>query len=139
MDIYMKCAINEARESEKNGDIPVGAVIVKDNKIIARAHNEKELKNNAIKHAEILAIEKACDVIGNWHLDECVLYTTMEPCMMCSGAIVQSRIKKVVYGVENKKFGYAELLNNKYKVECILYDENNEIIKMLKSFFEQRR
>lgn len=139
MDKYMELAINEAKISEKNGDIPVGAVIVKDNKIISSAHNEKEVRKNAIKHAEILAIERACDVLGSWHLDDCVLYTTMEPCLMCSGAIVQSRIKKIIYGVDNSKFGYSELLKNKYKVHCLMYDKNEEIIKMLKNFFEQRR
>lgn len=139
MDRYMRKAIEEAYISENNGDIPVGAVIVKDDKIISYAHNEKELQQNAVKHAEVLAIEKACNKMKTWHLDDCTLYTTMEPCLMCSGAVVQSRIKKVVFGIENEKFGYSELLSSKYKIECIKEDENGEILKMIKNFFEQRR
>ena len=139
MKNYMNIAIDEAKKSLKNGDIPVGALIIRNNKIISRAHNEKELQQNAVKHAEVLAIEKACNKMKTWHLDDCTLYTTMEPCLMCSGAVVQSRIKKVVFGIKNEKFGYSELLSSKYKIECIKEDENGEILKMIKKFFEQRR
>ena len=139
MDIYMNMAIEEAIKSLSNEDIPVGAIIVKNNKVISFAHNEKELLNDATKHAEILAIERACNKLNTWHLDDCVLFTTMEPCMMCSGAIIQSRIKKVIYGVENIKFGYSKVLSEKYKIECIKYENNKYIIELLKKFFKERR
>ena len=139
MDIYMNMAIEESIKSLSNEDIPVGAIIVKNNKVISFAHNEKELLNDATKHAEILAIERACNKLNTWHLDDCILITTMEPCMMCSGAIVQSRIKKIIYGVENEKFGYSKLLTEKYKVECIKYQDNKQIIELLRNFFKERR
>lgn len=139
MNEYMNVAIEEAKQSLNNEDIPVGAVIIKNWEIISKAHNEKELKKDATKHAEILAIERACNKLNTWHLDDCVLITTMEPCMMCSGAIVQSRIKKVIYGVENEKFGYSKLLTEKYKVECIKYSDNEQIIELLRNFFKERR
>ena len=139
MNEYMNIAIEEAKQSLNNEDIPVGAVIIKDWEIISTAHNEKELKKDATKHAEILAIERACNKLNTWHLDDCVLITTMEPCMMCSGAIVQSRIKKIIYGVENEKFGYSKLLTEKYKVECIKYSDNEQIIELLRNFFKERR
>ena len=139
MDKYMNIAIEEAMKSLKNGDIPVGAVIIKDWEIISAAHNEKELRNDVTKHAEILAIERACEKLNTWHLDDCVLISTMEPCMMCSGAIVQSRIKKIIYGVENEKFGYSELLIEKYKIECIKLGNNKRIIELLRNFFKEKR
>lgn len=136
---YMNVAFEEALKSLDNGDIPVGAIILKDNKIISAAHNEKELRKDATKHAEILAIERACNKLNTWHLDDCVLMTTMEPCMMCSGAIIQSRIKKIIYGVDNEKFGYSKELIEKYKVECVKYNNNEHIIDLLKKFFQERR
>ena len=139
MNDYMKIAIEEAKKSLKNEDIPVGALIIKDNIIISKAHNEKELQKDATKHAEILAIERACNKLKTWHLEDCVLMTTMEPCLMCSGAIVQSRIKKIIYGVDNEKFGYSKLLTEKYKIECIKYNDNEEIIELLRNFFKERR
>ena len=139
MNDYMKIAIEEAKESLKNEDIPVGALIIKDNIVISKAHNEKELQKDATKHAEILAIERACNKLKTWHLEDCVLMTTMEPCLMCSGAIVQSRIKKIIYGVDNEKFGYSKLLTEKYKIECIKYNDNEEIIELLRNFFKERR
>ena len=85
----MKLAMKEATKAYKNGDVPVGAVIVKNNKVIAKAHNMKEKNKSAIKHAEIIVIEKACKKVKNWHLNDCELYVTLEPCMMCCGAIIQ--------------------------------------------------
>ena len=96
---YLKIAYKEALKAYKKGDIPVGCVIVKKNKIVAKAYNKKEKNNIATYHAEILAINKACKKLKTWHLDDCILYTTMEPCIMCSGAIIQSRIKKIVYSI----------------------------------------
>lgn len=139
MQEYMKIAIMEAKKSLENEDIPVGAIIIKNNKIIARAHNEKEHLNVATRHAEMIAIEKACMQLNTWHLDGCILVTTMEPCMMCCGAIIQSRIKKIIYGVHNEKYGCCKLLDKKYKIECSKYDIDNDIIIMLKEFFKERR
>ncbi|MBQ9318284.1 MAG: nucleoside deaminase [Bacilli bacterium] len=139
MQEYMNVAIFEARKSLEKEDIPVGAIIIKNNQIIAQAHNEKEYMNIATKHAEIIAIEKACDKLKTWYLDDCILVTTMEPCMMCCGAIIQARIKKVIYGVRNEKYGCCSLLNEKYKIECCKYEDDKEIIKMLRNFFKERR
>ena len=139
MDELMSIAIEEARKSLINEDIPVGALIIHNNIIISQAHNEKELLNDATKHAEILAIEGACKKLNTWHLDDCILITTMEPCMMCSGAIVQARIKKIIYGVSNEKFGYSKILSEKYKVECIKYSDDSKIIKLLQNFFKDKR
>ena len=109
---YMKIALKEAFRAYKAGDVPVGAVIVKNNKIISKAHNTKEKNKNAINHAEILVINKACKKLKTWHLNDCILYTTMEPCMMCCGAIIQSRIKEIHYILDNDQFGCLKLLEN---------------------------
>lgn len=93
---YMQIAIKEAKKAAKRGDVPVGAVIVYKNKIIAKAHNKKQLRRNSLKHAELLVINKACKKLKTWHLDECTIYVTLEPCMMCTGAIIESRIKKYI-------------------------------------------
>ena len=108
MEKYMKIAIEEAKKAANSGDIPVGAVIVKNGKVISVAHNEKEKNNSPLDHAEMIAIKNACKKLNTWHLDDCELYVTMEPCMMCAGALIQSRIKKVIYGVNNEKFGHIE-------------------------------
>ena len=100
-EYYMNIAIKEAKKAYKYEEVPVGAVIVKNNKVIAKAFNKKEKTKNVTKHAEIIAISKACKKLKNWRLEDCIIYVTMEPCMMCSGAIEQSRIKKIVYGVKN--------------------------------------
>ena len=146
MEKYMKIAINEAKKAYKKGDIPVGAIIVKNNKIISKAYNKKEKNNCPIDHAEILAIKKACKKLKTWHLDDCTLYVTMEPCLMCAGALVQSRIKKVVYGVENIKFGFAgsidNILENKsmnHTIEITKKVCEKEIANMLKEFFKDKR
>lgn len=139
-EIYMKEALKEAQKAYKKGDVPVGCIIVKNNKIIARAHNQKENKNNAIKHAEIIAISKACKKLKTWHLDDCILYTTMEPCMMCTGAIIQSRIKKINYSISNESFGELEkykLKNNKIKIEKNILAIQSQ--KLLRDFFGEKR
>lgn len=143
---YMEIALKEAEKAYKKGDIPVGAVIVKDDKVISRAYNKKERDKNAIKHAEIIAIEKACKKLKTWHLEDCVLYTTLEPCMMCCGAIIQSRIRTLVYGTTNAKFGYVEsmgnLLNNSknnHKANIISGLKKDESSELLISFFKNKR
>lgn len=100
---YMNEAIKEAYKAYEKGETPIGAVIVKDGKIISRAHNLTETLSDATAHAEILAIRKASDYLGGWRLINCDLYVTMEPCIMCSGAIVQSRIKKLIIGTKHIK------------------------------------
>ena len=133
---YMKIAINEAKKALKYNEVPVGAVIVKDDRIISKAHNIKEKKKDAIKHAEIIAISKACKKLKNWRLDDCIIYTTMEPCMMCCGAIQQSRIKKIVYGTSNENYGYTRELND---VKIISKICENECRELVQSFFKKRR
>ena len=103
---YMRIAIREAEKGGAADEVPVGAVIVKDGKVIARAHNEKEKRNCALYHAEVLAIRRATKKVGNWWLEGCTLYVTLEPCVMCVGAIVNSRSDRVVYGASDPKFGF---------------------------------
>ena len=135
-DYYMKIALKEANKALKHGEIPVGAVIVKNNKIISKAYNKREKSKNVIKHAEILAIIKACKKLKNWRLCDCEIYVTLEPCMMCCGAIEQSRIKKIIYGVKNENYGSTELLKN---VEIISQVCEKECKELVQSFFKKRR
>lgn len=138
-DIYfMKKALNEAKKAYLEEEVPIGCVIVKDNKIISKSYNRKELDNVATYHAEILAINKACQKLGTWHLEECTLYTTVEPCMMCTGAIIQSRISKVVYGTANEPFGHLSKLKNS-KIEIIDNILKEECSFILSSFFQKQR
>lgn len=104
-EFYMKCAIEEAKKAGQLGEVPIGAVIVKDNEIIARAHNLREILQQPTAHAEHLAIERAAEVVGSWRLEDCTLYVTLEPCVMCAGTIVMSRIPRVVYGAMDPKRG----------------------------------
>lgn len=142
---YMQEAIKEARKAYKKEEIPVGAIIVKDGEIIARGHNLKETKCNTIKHAEIIAIEKASKKLQNWRLEECELYVTLEPCCMCAGAIINARIKKVIIGTMDPKTGacgsilnlFEYPFNHKVEVEYGIKQKECEII--LKSFFKELR
>ncbi len=113
---FMTMAIGEAKKALGKKEVPIGAVIVKDNEIIAQAHNLRETSKNAISHAEILAIRDACSFLGRWRLTGCTIYVTIEPCPMCAGAILQSRIKRVVIGAMDAKSGACgsviNLLNN---------------------------
>lgn len=102
---YMNIAIEEAKKALNKGEIPVGAVIVKDNIVIAKAHNTREGIQNTLAHAEIIAIDQACKYLNNWRLDECDLYVTLEPCPMCCGAVLQSRIKNVYFGAYSRENG----------------------------------
>lgn len=143
---FMREALKEAKKAYDKLEVPVGAVIVKDNKIIARAHNLKETKFDTTKHAEILAIQKASKKLNSWRLLDCEMYVTLEPCSMCAGALINSRIKKVYFGAEDKKTGAIgsvfNLLNDytfNHKVEFekgILCEECEEI---LKDFFKKIR
>ena len=102
---FMLAALDEAKKALLKGEVPVGAVIVKDNKIIARGHNRREERQNALSHAETEAIHQACNVLGSWRLDGCSMYVTLEPCPMCAGAILTSRIKEVYFGAYDEKYG----------------------------------
>ena len=112
---FMKEAIKEAQKAYKKLEVPVGAVIVKDGEIIARAHNLKETKFDTTKHAEILAIQKASKKLKSWRLIDCELYITLEPCSMCAGAIINSRIKKIYIGAMDEKTGAAGSKLNLFK------------------------
>ena len=132
---FMDLAFKEAKKAFKKNEIPVGCIIVKNNKIISRAYNKKEKNNKTIDHAEIIAITKANKKIKNWRLDNCIMYVTMEPCMMCCGAIEQSRIKKVIYGCKNDKYGY---LSKYKKIESkLLYEEKYKLL--IQKFFKNKR
>ena len=111
-ETYMKIALKEAEKSYAIDDVPVGAIIVYQNKIIARAHNTKQKSQIAVNHAEIVAITKACKKLNSWHLDDCTMYVTMEPCLMCAGALLQSRISRLVYATPNLKFGFVESIDS---------------------------
>lgn len=102
---YMEIALNEAKKALQKGEIPVGAVIVKDNIVIAKAYNTREKDKNTLAHAEVNAINQACEYLNNWRLDECDMYVTMEPCPMCCGAILQARIKNVYFGTYSRENG----------------------------------
>lgn len=101
----MRAAAQNAKKAALLGEVPVGAVIVKEGKIIANGHNKRELKQNALSHAETEAINEACEKLGSWRLDGCTLYVTLEPCPMCTGAIMASRIERVVFGAYDEKGG----------------------------------
>lgn len=139
MEKYMTIALKEALKAAKCGDVPVGAVIVKNNKIISKGHNKKEKRKVVTRHAEIEAIEKACKKLKTWHLDGCEIYTTIEPCLMCYGAIEQARIEKIIFGTENEKFGYIsnQQIESKIKFESGIL--KSECAKIIKNFFLKKR
>lgn len=142
---FMSRALLLAKKAYEAGEVPVGAVIVKDGEIIAEGYNMREQKQNALSHAEIECINKACDVLKSWRLDGCELYVTLEPCPMCTGAIINSRIKTVVFGAYDLKAGSMDSVINlcdypyNHKVEIyggIMEDECKEI---LENFFQNLR
>ncbi len=142
---YMKAAIKQAKKAAEKGEVPVGAVIVRDGKIIARAYNTRETDKNALCHAEIKAIKKACKKLGGWRLTRCEMYVTLEPCPMCAGAIVNSRIVSVYYGASDKKAGaFGTLfdmngfgLNHKPEIYAGILEE--ECALLLSDFFAELR
>ena len=135
---YMQQALAEAQKAAALGEVPIGAVIVYNDEIIARAHNLRETTQNALTHAESMAIQEACKKIGSWRLEETTLYVTLEPCPMCAGAILQSRVPRVVYGARDIKAGCVDslyrLLNDpRFNHECdvtegVLADECGRIL-----------
>lgn len=138
---YMNIALIEAKKAYKKNEVPIGCIIVKNNKIISKAYNKKEKTNVVTKHAEIIAIEKACKKLKTWHLNDCILYTTVEPCLMCTGAIIQSRMKKVVYATENEKYGSLNKIvkasKSKLEIEKNILAEKS--ISLLQNFFNKKR
>ena len=145
-EYYMKQALKEAEKAYRKLEVPVGAVIVKDEKIIARAHNQKETKTDTTKHAEILAIQKASKKLESWRLIDCEMYVTLEPCSMCAGAIINSRIKKVYIGAMDEKTGAVGSVLNlfedytfNHKVETETGIMEKECQETLKKFFKELR
>ncbi|MBN8211080.1 tRNA adenosine(34) deaminase TadA [Bacillus sp. NTK071] len=143
---FMMAAIREGEKAESIGEVPIGAVIVKDDHIIASAYNLRETEQRSVAHAELLAIDDACKEVGSWRLTGCTLYVTLEPCAMCSGAIVLSRVERVVFGAKDPKGGCAGTLmnllddnrfNHQAEVTAGILDE--ECGSMLSRFFRELR
>ena len=143
---YMSAAIKEARKAYDIDEVPIGCVIVQGDKIIARGHNRRNTDKNVLAHAELAAIKKACKKTGDWRLEDCTIYITLEPCQMCAGAIVQARIKHVVIGAMNKKAGCGgSILNllemDQFNHQCIVTRGvlGEQCTKLMTGFFEDLR
>ena len=142
---FMQLAISEAKKAAIENEVPVGAVIVKDGVVLAAAHNMREQKQNALSHAEIEAINLACKNLGSWRLDGCEMYVTLEPCPMCTGAIINARIKTVIFGAFDKNAGCMDSVINLcdyplgHKVEVYAGICEDECQKILQDFFENLR
>lgn len=143
---FMAEAVKEAQKAAAIGEVPIGAIVVYNDEIIAKAHNLRETSQKAVTHAELMAIQQACEVIGSWRLEETTLYVTLEPCPMCAGAILQSRVPRVVYGARDSKAGCVDslyhLLNDaRFNHECdvtegVLAEETGAL---LSDFFRELR
>lgn len=145
-EYFMKEAIKEAKKAEERNEVPIGAVVVYNGEIISRAHNLRESEQNALAHAELLAIDQACRKLETWRLEDATLYVTLEPCPMCSGALILSRVKRVVYGAADPKGGCAGTLMNllqdqRFNHQCELAAGimEAECGEMLSHFFRQIR
>ncbi|MDE5055999.1 tRNA adenosine(34) deaminase TadA [Niallia taxi] len=143
---FMRIAIAEAKRAGNLGEVPIGAVVVLDGEVISKAHNLREAEQRAIAHAELLAIDLACKETGSWRLDNAVLYVTLEPCAMCSGAILLSRVKRVVYGASDPKGGCAGtfmnlLQDDRFNHQCELVPGvlEKETGELLTNFFRELR
>lgn len=143
---YMKAAITQAKKAAAIGDVPIGCVIVYEDKIIARGYNRRTADKTVLAHAEILAIKKACKKIGDWRLEDCTMYVTLEPCPMCAGAIVQARIPRVVVGCMNPKAGCAGSVMNLLQEDGFNHQAELETgvleevcSQMMKDFFRELR
>ena len=143
---WMKEAIKQAEKAKKLDEVPIGCVIVLDGKIIARGYNRRNTDHTSLAHAEMMAIKKACKKMRDWRLEKCTLYVTLEPCQMCAGAIVQSRVKRVVIGAMNKKAGCAGSIFNlleedrfNHKAEVVRGVLENECSEMMSMFFKELR
>lgn len=145
-EVYMKEALRQARKAKKIGEVPIGCVIVYQGKIIGRGYNRRTTDKNTLSHAELNAIRKASRVMGDWRLEECDMYVTLEPCQMCSGAIVQARMRKVYIGCMNPKAGCAGSVLNLLQVERFNHQVEfetgilgEECSALLKDFFKELR
>jgi len=144
-EFFMREALKEAQDAYDKDEIPVGCVIVKDGEIIARSHNLKESNQNVLHHAEIIAINQACQNLGSWRLDDCDIYVTLEPCLMCIGAIASARFKKLIYGPKDAKYESLDnilkeyLKNFNHQVEVIPGILEEESDELLKKFFKKLR
>ena len=145
-EIFMSIALSEAKKAFEKNEVPIGCVIVKEGKIVAKAHNLVEKKQNATCHAEMLCIEKATKKIGNFRLLDCVLYTTLEPCVMCAGAILLSRVKKVVFAAKDIRHGAIlsqyQLFSKPHPIhnpEFVQGPFEKESSDLLKLFFQKQR
>lgn len=142
---YMSLALKQAKIAYEKKEVPVGCVIVYNDKVIARAYNKRETFQSGIAHAEILAIQKACKKLNSWRLEDCTLYVTLEPCIMCSGAIIQSRITNVVYGCADFRFGahksFINVFDYKFNhtVNILSGIKEEECSSLIKSFFKELR
>lgn len=143
---YMEKAIIEAKKAFEINEIPIGCVIVKNDEIISTGYNTRNTHKNTLYHAEIIAIDRACKILGDWRLEGCTMYVTVEPCPMCAGAIIQARLDKVVFGTHNKKAGFAgsvlnimqmDQLNHKVEIESSILE--NESKELMQSFFKKFR
>lgn len=146
LDTWMSRALEEARAAESHDDVPVGAVVIHRHNVIAARHNERELTGDPTSHAEVLALRDAANVIGNWHLEECLLIVTLEPCVMCAGAMVNSRLGMLVFGAHDPKAGAAgscfnltnsDVLN--HRIPQVAGVRGEESSQLLKRFFADRR
>jgi len=143
---FMKIAIEQAGIAQENSDVPIGAVIVHNNTIIAKAYNQREQLQDPTAHAEIIALTQAAAALESWRLDGCTMYVTLEPCPMCAGALVLARIKRLVYGCDDPKTGAVKSLYNivtdgrlNHKIEVTSGVLADECSKLLQRFFEKRR
>lgn len=143
---FMKMAIDAAKIAKENGDVPIGAVIVKDSQIIGKGYNQRRQLNDPTAHAEIIALTAAAAAVGNWRLDGCTIYVTLEPCPMCAGALVLSRIDRLVYGCDDPKTGAVKSLYNivqddrlNHRVEVTSGVLADQCTKLLQDFFARRR
>ncbi len=142
---FMQRALTEAEKAYNEGEVPVGAVIVKDGEVIAASHNMREQKQNTLSHAEIEAINIACQKLNSWRLDECELYVTLEPCPMCTGAIINARIKTVIFGAYDSKMGAMDSVINlcdypfNSKPEIYGGIMEDECLALIQNFFKKLR
>lgn len=143
---YMKLAMQQALKAKKIDEVPIGCVIVHEDKVVARGYNRRNTDKSALAHAEISAIKKACKVLGDWRLEDCTMYVTLEPCPMCAGAIIQARINRVVMSCMNPKAGSAgsvidlfEIERYNHHPEAVRGIRSDECSTMLKDFFKNLR